>query len=148
MSRINRNISVNAPVERVFDFVADPKNLPEIWPGMIEVKDVKKATSGGFDFNWAYKMSGMRFEGKSQTVEFVKGQRLTVKSTKGIEGTLTWRCQPDDGHTRLSYEYDYRIPQPLLNKLNEPIVIRETEHEVDALLENVRTRLELGSSFS
>ena len=70
MQTIIRDILVKAPVDRVFDFLVDPNNLPEVWPNIIEVKNVKKSKSNdGFNFNWAYKMSGMRFEGKSETVE-------------------------------------------------------------------------------
>ena len=42
MKMITRDIQVDTPVDRVFDFLADPNNLPEIWPNIIEVKNVKK----------------------------------------------------------------------------------------------------------
>lgn len=41
MKAIVRQIRVDSPVERVFDFLLDPNNLPEIWPNIVEVKSVK-----------------------------------------------------------------------------------------------------------
>ena len=63
MKTLVRDIRVDTPVERVFEFLVDPNNLPEIWPNIIEVKSVKKSKDNeGFNFNWAYKMSGLSFE--------------------------------------------------------------------------------------
>ena len=56
MKTIVRDIRVDAPVERVFDFLLDPNNLPEIWPNIVEVKGVKKSKDNeGFNFNWVTK---------------------------------------------------------------------------------------------
>ena len=53
MKMITRDIQVNTPVERVFDFLSDPNNLPEIWPNIIEVKNVKKTKANDSNtFNW------------------------------------------------------------------------------------------------
>jgi uncharacterized membrane protein len=143
MTIILEDLTINAPVERVFAFVSDPRNLPEIWPNFIEVRNVKKAGSGGFNYDWAYKMSGMRFEGKAETIGFIQNESLVTKNTKGIESTTTWKLLPERDHTRLSVEIRYTIPTPLVNKLKEQVVIRENEHEARAMVENLKTRLEL-----
>ena len=52
MKTITHDIQVNTPVNRVFDFLADPSNLPNVWPNVIEVKNVKKSKSNdSFTFN-------------------------------------------------------------------------------------------------
>ncbi|GAI88209.1 unnamed protein product, partial [marine sediment metagenome] len=33
MPRVERNIAINAPVKKVFDYIADPKLIPEWLPG-------------------------------------------------------------------------------------------------------------------
>ena len=76
-------ITINAPVERVFDYVNEPTNLPEIWPSMVEVKDVQRLPNGGNSFGWVYKMAGVRFEGISEDTEYVPNQRVVSKSTGG-----------------------------------------------------------------
>jgi uncharacterized membrane protein len=137
-------IRVDAPVERVFDFLGDPNNLPEIWPNIIEVKNVKKSkNSDGFDFKWAYKMSGLPFEGRCETIEYTPYERLVVKSNKGLDSTITWRFQPTGRETHVTLSFEYQIPSSLLKRMNDDFVVQETEHEVDALLQNLKSRLEL-----
>ena len=64
-------------MEKVFEYVDDAHNLPEIWPSMVEVSDVERLPNGGNKMRWVYKMAGMRFEGTSE-------DRV--------------RCQPTHGH--------------------------------------------------
>jgi len=144
MKTIVRDIRVDTPVERVFDFLVDPNNLPEIWPNIIEVKNVKKSKDNlGFNFSWAYKMSGLPFEGKCETIEYTPYERLVFKSNKGIDSTITWRFQPSGRETHVMFRFEYQIPSSLLKRIKEDIVVQENEHEVDALLQNLKSRLEL-----
>jgi hypothetical protein len=49
MAKLDRSITINAPVEKVFDLVSDPNNMLEIWPNLVEVKDIQRlpiSTSG------------------------------------------------------------------------------------------------------
>ena len=40
MATVKKSIKINAPVEKVFEYLT-PENLPEIWPSLVEVKNVK-----------------------------------------------------------------------------------------------------------
>jgi uncharacterized protein YndB with AHSA1/START domain len=149
MKTITRDIQIDAPVERVFDFLADPNHLPEFWPNFIEVKNVKKSKANdGFTYTWDYKMSGVRFEGRAETVEYVPYERLVIKSDKGLESTITWRFQPGGRGTHLMLKFEYQIPASLLKRTKEEIVLRENEHEVDAMLQNVKSILELQPAYA
>ena len=144
MKTITRDIQVNTTVDKVFDFLADPNNLPEIWPNVIEVKNVKRSkTNDNLTFNWTYKMSGVQFESKCETLEIVPYEQIAIQSSKGLNATVTWKFQPAAGATHLTLRLDYEIPSSLLKRIKDDIVIRENEHEVDAMLQNVKTRLEL-----
>ena len=142
MAKITKMIIINAPVEKVFEFMSNPGNLPEIWPSMVEVKDIKPAPSGGHSYSWVYKMAGMRFEGASDTTEFIANRRTVDKSTKGINSTFVWQYEPANGGTKLTVEVEYVVPVPLLGKLAESIIIKQNEHEADALLANLKARME------
>ena len=47
MAKIEKTITINAPVEKVFGYVSEPTNLPEIWPSLVEVTDVQPLPNGG-----------------------------------------------------------------------------------------------------
>lgn len=144
MAKISREVHIKTPVTTVFNLIYDPNNLPEIWPNLIEIKNVKESPLGGYDYNWAYNMLGLRFEGRTQVIEFLTDRRMVTKSTKGIESTVTWDFQ-DDGEeeSHLTFEMDYEIPVSLLNRHPEQLILENNGHEVDAMLRNLKTLAEL-----
>lgn len=142
MAKIEKTIVINAPVEKIFNFIADPVNLPSIWPSMEQIKDVISLPSGGTSFKWVYKMAGMHVEGASDTVEFIPNQRVTTKSMSGIENTFTWNFQPEAGGTRINLLVEYTVPVPVLGKLAEAIIIKQNDHEADLLLANLKAKME------
>ena len=139
-----RDIRLNVPFDQVFSFVVDPRNLPEIWPNIVEVKNVKKSKSNeGFNFNWVYKMTGEQFEGNCETIEYRPYDRFAIKTSNGLNSTITWSFRPTSQETQVTLQFEYQIPASLLKRTKEEIVTQETEHELDAMLQNLRTRLEL-----
>ena len=144
MQTITRDVKVHAPLERVFSFLVDPHNLSEIWPSIVDVKSVKKVKNReGFRFNWNYKMSDVEFEGKCETIEYIPNERLAIKSTKGLDSTITWTLTPAGQETHVNLKFEYQIPASVLKQMDEQTVIEDNEREVDAMLENLKNRLEL-----
>lgn len=143
MTKFERTIEIKAPAEKIFAYVTDPKNLPEIWPSLWEVKDVKQLPEGvGSTYKWAYKMAGMRFEGTTEVTEFVPNKWAVVKDHGAIEGTRTFQLKPENGWTKYTATVEYTIPRPLLGKLAEPVIAKLNEREGETFLENLKTRLE------
>jgi uncharacterized membrane protein len=142
MAKGETTITINAPVDKVFGYVNEPTNLPEIWPSMVEVKDVQRLPNGGNSFGWVYKMAGVRFEGISEDTEYVPNQRVVSKTKGGIESAFTWTFQPEDGGTKLTVEVEYTVPIPLLGKVAEAFIVRQNERELDLLLANLKARME------
>lgn len=143
MAKITRTVSINAPVEKTFDYMGMPTNLLEIWPSMVEIKNLKPLPTGGYNYDWVYKMGGMHFEGASETTEYFKNQRVVVKNTKGIPSTFVWKYDSEDGKTMLSLEVEYTIPIPLLGKLAEALIVKQNEREADTMLANLKDRMEV-----
>ena len=144
MQTITRDVLVIAPLERVFNFLVDPHNLAEVWPSIVEVKSVKKAKNNdGFKFNWDYKMADLEFEGKCETIEYIPNERIAIKSTKGLDSTITWSLNPVGENTHITLTFEYQIPASVLKQAEEAAVVQENEREVDAMLQNLRNSLEL-----
>ena len=143
MPKIERSITINAPVEKVFAYVNDPNNLPEIWPSMVEVKEVNQLPEGvGSSYQWVYKMAGMRFKGTCEVTEYVENQRIVAKDKGGIESTRTTILQPEAGGTKYTSVVEYTVPIPLLGKLAEAFIRRQNENEADVFMSNLKDRME------
>jgi len=142
MAKVERSITINAPVEKVFGYIGEPTNLPEIWPSIVEIKDVQPLPSGGHSYRTEYKMAGMRFESTGEDTEWVANQRIVSKNSNGLEATVTWVFQPEAGGTKLTFEVEYTVPIPLLSKLAEAFIVKVNEREAELLLANLKDRLE------
>jgi carbon monoxide dehydrogenase subunit G len=142
MQKIHKSTHIHAPVEKVFAFMNDPRNLPEVWPAMIETRDLTPSALGGYDFGWTYKMAGMKFEGASQIKEYTLNQRTVTQSTKGIDSQFTWTYKPLDNGTEFTVEVEYKVPIPLIGRLAETLILKQNEHEAETMLDNLKARME------
>jgi len=143
MIKTGRSITINAPIKKVFDYISEPTNQPEIWPSLMEIKDVQRLPDGKTKNRWVYKMAGIRLEGTSEGVESVTNQRIVSKTKGGVESTQTWIFQPEAGGTKVTFEVEYTVPIPVLGKLAEAIIVKMNEHEGEVILANLKTRMEV-----
>jgi uncharacterized protein YndB with AHSA1/START domain len=143
MAKIHKQVTIHASIDKVFTYMTNPRNLPEIWPSMVEVKNVKSRAEGGYNFDWVYKMGGMRFDGASDTIEFLHNKRQVTKSTKGIESKFTWDYETVMDGTQLTLEIEYKVPIPLIGKFAEAFLTKQNDHEADLLLENLKDKMEI-----
>jgi uncharacterized membrane protein len=142
VTTIEKSIVIDAPLKEVFAYLDDPLHLPEIWPSMVEVREVKPLPKGGHQYHWVYKMAGIRFEGESETLEFVPEKHVVEKSTGQIPAKFDYLFTPVDGKTRVEVKTEYEIPQKLLGKVAEPFVRKLNEREADMFMANLKDRLE------
>ena len=141
MAKLTKSITINAPVEKVFDYISDSANLPEIWPSLVEMKDIKHLPDGRTTDRWKYKMAGMHLEGTS-TTEYVENKSVISNTEGGVKSTQIWTFEPADGGTKATFEVEYTVPIPLLGKLAEAIVVKMNDHEGDIIMANLKSRME------
>lgn len=141
MAKVERSININAPVEKVFSYVTDPRNELEYVPGITDIRDIT-GQGVGQRFHWTYKMLGIPLKGEDEVTEYVPNQRYVHKSTGGIVSTWTWTFQPEAGGTWLSLVVEYTIPVPVLGKVGERLVLRQNEREADLAVASLKDRLE------
>jgi uncharacterized membrane protein len=142
MAKFAKTVTINAPVEKVFGYSEKPTNLPEIWPSLVEVKDVKPLANGGHSFQYVYKMAGLRLQGTSEDTEYIPNQRVVSKSKGGVQATQIFTYQPEAGGTKLTWEIEYTVPVPLLGKLAEVVIVKMNEREAELVLANLKARME------
>ena len=141
MAKVEKSITVNAPVEKVFAYVENPMNQLEYLPSIVEVIDM--AGQGvGAHYRWAYKMAGLRFEGESTLTEYTPSERMVVETKGGIASTWSWTFTPEDGGTKLNLTVEYTIPVPVLGKLGEALILKQNEREADMAMANLKAKLE------
>lgn len=141
MAKLEKSVTIIAPVEKVFSYITNPMNELEFTPGMTEVRDII-GQGVGRRFKWTYKMMGIPLKGDSEVTEYVPNQRYVEKSKGGIDSTWTWTFKTKDGGTLLNLAIEYTIPVPVLGKIGERLVLRQNEREANTALAYVKDKLE------
>jgi uncharacterized protein YndB with AHSA1/START domain len=142
MVTIDKDITIEAPPEKVFDFLVEPTHFPEIFPSLIDVKDVEKLPAGGYKYRWIYKLAGIKFEGETETTEFVPPKTIVDRTKGEIESTFEWKFFAENGGTKVHLEVGYEVPKKLFGRFAEPFLLKLNEREADMVLANLKDRLE------
>ncbi len=146
MPRIERSILINAPVNEVFAYIADPTNCPAWVPGMVSVRDVA-GTDVGKIFRWTYKMAGISFDGRSTIMEHISNEKIVVVSQGGIISVWTYNFRAEGEGTRVGAIVVYTIPIPVVGKVIQELILGKNEREADLALAKLKEILEASASM-
>jgi carbon monoxide dehydrogenase subunit G len=143
MVKVEKSISIAASVDKVFNYMADPKSNLEIIPGMMDVRDIHETGNHiGTKFEWTYKMSGLRFEGETTVLEWVQNKKIVTQSKGGINSKWYFTYESKNKETDLSLVVEYDVPIPVLGKLAEVVIRKQNEREAELALSNIKARME------
>lgn len=141
MEVVAKNITIRAPAQKIFAYLAEPHNYLTIWPGMLEIDDVRRMSSGERRFRWVRKMFGARFEGTSENLDYEPPKRIVSKTHGGIDSVISWAMEPHDGETLVALMFEYQIPTPLHHHPAEDIMA-QTERDIEAILAGLKAAVE------
>ena len=141
MAKITKSITINAPIEKVFNYVSDSRNLPEIWPSLQEIRNFQRLRDGRITDSWTYKMAGIRLKGTT-TTQYVENVEVISRTKGGVKSIQIWTFKPVNGGTQVAVDIEYTIPIPVIGKLAEKIVVMMNEHEGDIVMANLKSRME------
>ena len=143
MISVSEDILIDAPVERVYEYMDDPHNHAEVTPSITDVRNVEHLENGGKRLEHTYTMAGVGVDGELEEVEHIEDELMRFEMRGELEGEIELTFEGEDGGTRLTYTAEYGVPTKVLEKLVEPFVRRYNERELRTTLENVKARLEL-----
>lgn len=139
-----QSIHIEAPVEKVFDFCADPRKSWSTGPERMggELVDVKMTEEGvGTYYSWVMKIAGLRIQGFDVYTEYVSNKRFTDRSSASFAGTWTYAFEPEGSGTRLTMQrhpasfWALRPVDRLTDRLFVASLSRQTLEKVKAQLE-------------
>jgi len=115
MARIQTEVDINAPVDRVFEYYTNPDNIKEAWPSDI-VKESGSTTGAkneqGSEMRVAGEQMGIRQEMRLKVAEKEQNRRLVARQTDGP--FKRWESiqefQGDNNRTHVRHIIDYELP--------------------------------------
>lgn len=142
MTEASASIIVEAPPERVFAFMNTPVNQGEVTPSLIESREIGRMPNGGAHAAYTYKMAGLKLDGEVECTEFEQDRLLAFAMTGAIKGAIRQEFEPEGDGTRVTYSARYDLPMPALARLAAPLLSRYNQREIEALLRNLKDRVE------
>ncbi|MEO9310126.1 MAG: SRPBCC family protein [Nitrososphaera sp.] len=106
MAIIEAAVTINAPIDRVWDVVSDIDNEPKFWKGTKSVRNISK------DENVVTREVTIAFKDSKcmQKVTFFPKEKILAEFTEGIlNGTKTVKLTPQDGKTKLETVWDIKL---------------------------------------
>lgn len=95
MSKMEKRVVIDDSTERVFNYLVEPIRSAEVWPGLIEVREVHRLIGDMFYANWLYKMTGVPFESADLALEYESDRRALTRRLHGCDLAMTFRFQLD-----------------------------------------------------
>jgi len=141
MAKIVRDTLIKAPLEKVFSYLADPKNELEWLPSLTDVRDVV-GQGVGKKWEWSYKMFGISFKGNSEVTEQVDNEKYVYKTMGSINSNWTFSFKKEDDGARLNLDIEYTVPVPVLGKVAEKLALGQNEKEANLAIDNIKSILE------
>ncbi|MDQ4488785.1 SRPBCC family protein [Sinomonas sp. ASV486] len=136
-------ISIAAPVERVFELVKDPS----VWLGEdVEISNHTVTPAGvGTTFTASWKVLGIPLKTTHEYTEYVPDEHFTSKSSFGPEFRIS--VAPEGSGTKLTYAYEV-LPSNWADAAVDSLVMKMSERSQTELLEKIKATAEAGASQS
>lgn len=144
--KIEKSITIDAPIEQVYAYMIEPANLPEYMVTLFQVKDVKRLPNGDYNFKYTQQGIGMPFEGTGECVGHVTNERATLKlHGPFVEGAFPTKFERVEGKkTRVTSVGEYTIKSDELARLGEAVLTRYLDLLSEASFYSLKIRFEVG----
>ncbi len=143
MATLTRSITIDAPVEKVFDYALDIRNLwviPDV--GLADV-DQKPEGVGSTARIFAHFL-GIHFTMKLEILEVVRPDKIVLKISSNTPDRPMWTLtsEPVEDGTKLTMLGEWHINVPGVGGPMEEMQARSHKTVVDGILANVKEKVE------
>ena len=145
MTKLERSVLIERPIEDVWAFVHEPANDPKWQATIVEAHAPEEPLGVGTKIREVRRFLGRRFEMEYEVTEYEPHRRSAVRVTSGpIPGGGSYAFEPVNGGTRFSMTLE--IDAHGFFRLAEPIFARAAHREMEANLGQLKDLLETGAA--
>lgn len=145
MPRVESSITINGPLDKVYECAKDIERFPEFMPDVKDVKIIERDGSRVIS-EWSAYIPDFKMTVKWTEEDLWNDEAKTCdfKLVKGDYAAYSgkWTFAEEDGMSRFDsvVEYDYNIP--LIGGLIQGLVQRKVQENVDQILQSVKKKVE------
>lgn len=144
MPIVTQSIIVEAPQEKVFRFVSDPNRATTFIPGLNRISNLSSPEPKvGRTWEWEFNWFGVVLSGQTECRQFDSPRVYQFETLTGARSRWTYKCDPENSHTKLNLEVEYEVPQNLFAKVAAaPVLEKMNRNRAGEVLANIKALLE------
>ena len=119
MSRVSATVVVNAPIEKTWAVVANPRNLPQWNRHITKVHGVPRdGLEEGTEYTTVMSLMGLGAHVDAEVLEIKPPEYSKIRlSGPVLEAIVTTHLVPENGRTKLEHVVDYEMRGGVLGRL-------------------------------
>ena len=142
MATLTRTVTINAPVEDVYNLVLDIGKFWH-WPD-VALTEIELTPEGvGSTARMYGHVMAIHVEGSITYTDVTPHDEVVAKVGFGPEHPIwTFTFEPEAGGTKLTAKGEWHVNIPAVGKRIEGLMVKEHEEGLQALLDNAKAQLE------
>jgi uncharacterized protein YndB with AHSA1/START domain len=142
MATLTRSVTIDAPVEKVFDHVLDIRKF-WAWPDMALAEVTPTEDGVGSSARIWTHFLGFHMEGGLEYTEVVRPERIRAEVGFAMEHpTWTFTFEPVDDGTKLTARGEWHVKVPAVGRTFERLMVKEHKEFLEQMLAKVKAELE------
>ena len=144
MGKMQASIRIDAPPEAVFDYVDDWRTATRYLRRLVQWQPVDRDAEMGVGtvFRVGIQAGPTRLDGRLEVTEYVRPERITIRSIDGPRVDGGWRFAPDNGGTRVVLDALFELPGGIAGRLVGSFIGRNGQKDLDASLRDLKRLVE------
>jgi uncharacterized membrane protein len=118
MSKTEVSVAINAPIENVFNAVANPEIISQISSGTV-VGTKGKYGDLGSSADWEY----LKLRSRTTVSEVNRPYKLVQEMTGAMPGRWIWNLKQDGQAVKVDFCIEYRVPGGILGKIADKLFL-------------------------
>jgi uncharacterized membrane protein len=125
LAKLEKNVAINAPIEKVYAFASDWRNLPRYFTYVQKVKPkTENPLCQGTELDLRVRFLGGIRDAKWVCTENIANQSWAFDATlMGIKAIKKWILLPIGDTTKVTFYFEYNMPPPILGPIIDVLFI-------------------------
>ena len=145
--RLSRSVEINAPLEEVWDYIADPTNYPHFVAGITRWEILGERRNGlGARYQMLVRAGAADVGGQIEIVEWKPPTDMALHSVTGADQRFRFRLRPGSGgRTKVELRWAYGVAGSGLGGLiAERVAAPQLRRDLKATMVTLKKEIETG----
>ena len=143
MPKSEASVTINAPIEKVFDAIADQEKAVQYYPAAVLIAVNGKPDELGSSAELEYHVARIKIHAKITVSEVDKPRKLVQEMSGTMPGKWTWSLEQKGQAVKANMRIDYSVPGGILGKIaNQLFLGRMNQRNLEKSLQRLKVYCE------